>query len=251
MTPSKAVIRRAVPLLLRDSRADASDSHCPAASQLATRLIVPAVFLTAVMVGLGFLVTHPLAHSWPLSTEDDVDRALAAHRDPVLNSITGLLSTVGNTVGTAILAAAACLLARRLSRHWREAAFIAGSLALELGVFLVTTALVHRSRPAGLELDHSPPTSSFPSGHSAAAVALYGAIAWLLFRHTRRWQAWLALLVPAAVGFARLYRGMHHPSDVAAGFLLGACAVVMANRAALRTAPEHSSSPAAVTAATR
>jgi hypothetical protein len=64
-----------------------------------------------------------------------------------------------------------------------------------------------------------------------AAVALYGAVAWLIVRHTGRAYAWCLLLVPAAVGFARLYRGMHHPSDVAVGLLLGACSLLIAQYA--------------------
>lgn len=243
MSQPKAVIRPAVPLLLKDPHAAAGPPGLTN-RQVAARIAVLAVLLAVAMVLLGFLVTHSLAHRWPLSTEDSVDRALAARRDPALNTVTGALSTMANTAGTAIAAAAACLATRRLFRRWREAAFVAACLAVEVGVFLVTTVLVHRSRPLGLELDHSPPTSSFPSGHSAAALALYGALAWLLFRWTRRRSAWLLLLVPAAVGFARLYRGMHHPSDVIAGFLLGACAVWIANRAVLRPEPARPPLPA-------
>ena len=229
-----------MPLLSGDSRIGAAASNDLTARRVFVRIVVPVALLAAVMIGLGLLLTHLLAHWWPLTAEDGVDRALAARRDPALNDVTGALSTIANTIGTAVLALVACLAARRYSRHWREAAFIATSLAVEVGVFLLTTLLVHRARPAGLELDHSPPTSSFPSGHSAAAVALYGAIAWLLVRRAGRGYPWLLLLMPLAVGFARLYRGMHHPSDVIAGFLLGACAVVIADRALLRSAPARS-----------
>ncbi len=243
MSRPKAVIRRAVPLLSGDSRIGAAASNDLTTRRIVVRIAVPVVLLAAVMIGLGLLLTHPLAHWWLLHAEDGVDRALAAHRDPELNSVTGVLSTVADTIGTVVLALVACLVARRSCRRWREAAFIATSLAIEVGVFLLTTVLVHRPRPAGLGLDHSPPTSSFPSGHSAAAVALYGAIAWLLVRRAGRGYAWLLLLMPVAVGFARLYRGMHHPSDVIAGFLLGACAVVIADRALLRPAPARSPAP--------
>jgi undecaprenyl-diphosphatase len=65
---------------------------------------------------------------------------------------------------------------------------------------------------------------SFPSGHTAAAVALYGGIAIVLAMRSRRkayaatW--WIILLIiPIAVAISRVYRGMHYPSDVAASFL--------------------------------
>jgi len=211
----------------------------PKAADGRRRAVVAAVavlVLGAAMVGLGWLVIHPLAHLWPLSAEDAVDRTLAAHRDAGLNALTGDLSTVADTPSTVLLALAAVLGARWILRRWRESLFIAAALAIEVSVFLVTTMLVRRPRPAGVELDHAPPTSSFPSGHTAAAVALYGAIAWLIARQTGRVYAWCLLLIPAAVGFARLYRDMHHPSDIAAGLLLGACALVIAERAVLEPA---------------
>ena len=198
--------------------------------------VVATLVLGALMIGLGWLVVHPLARVWPLSAEDGIDRALAAHRDAGLNALTSGLSTVANTPCTVLLALAVALGARWIWHRWREPLFVAAALAIEVVVFLGTTLVVHRPRPAGIELDSSPPTSSFPSGHTAAAVALYGAVAWLIARQTGRVYAWCLLLMPAAVGFARLYRDMHHPSDVAAGLLLGACALVIAERAVLEPA---------------
>jgi undecaprenyl-diphosphatase len=199
-----------------------------------------ALTLGVLMIALGWLLVHPLAHTWPFSVEDGVDRTLAGHRDAGVNAVTGALSTIADTPCAVLIAAIAIVCARLVSHRWRDALFIATALAVEVAVFLVTTVIVHRPRPAVLELDHSPPTSSFPSGHVAAAVALYGAIAWLIVRRTGRAYAWCLLLMPIAVGFARLYRGMHHPSDVAAGILLGACALLVAARAVL----DSESSPA-------
>jgi membrane-associated phospholipid phosphatase len=69
------------------------------------------------------------------------------------------------------------------------------------------------------------PTSSFPSGHTAAAVALYGCIAILVFWiYSRRPATRVAVVVLCCipvVGMSRLYRGMHYPSDVLAGALTG------------------------------
>lgn len=213
----------------RPDTGDAAVRDAP--GRIAIRVLIPVLLLGAMMAGLGWLVTHILAKTWPLNTEDAANRTLAEHRGPVLNAVTGVLSTVADTPCTILLAVVALIGARLLTHRWRASVFIAVALAIEVSVFLVTTVLVHRTRPGVLELDHSPPTSSFPSGHSAAAVALYGAVAWLIVRGTGRWQAWLLLLMPAAVAFARLYRGMHHPSDVVAGFLLGACSLLIAAHA--------------------
>lgn len=220
----------------KTARPDSGDAggYGVASGQIVARVLVQVLLLGALMTGLGWLVTHSLVHVWPFSAEDAVDRTLAAHRDSAVDNVTSALSTVADTTCTILLAVAAIIVTWRVSGRRRAAAFIALALATEVSVFLVTTALVHRARPGVVELDHSPPTSSFPSGHTAAAVVLYGAVAWLIARATGRWQAWLLLLVPMAVAFARLYRGMHHPSDVVAGFLLGACCLVIAARAVLR-----------------
>lgn len=93
--------------------------------------------------------------------------------------------------------------------------------------------LVRRPRPAGAALvglrrrGHAPPTSSFPSSHTAAGFAFAVAVSAEL-------PAAAPLLVPAAIGvaLARMRAVRHYPSDVVAGALLGigvgaatACAV--------------------------
>jgi undecaprenyl-diphosphatase len=86
---------------------------------------------------------------------------------------------------------------------------------------VTATALIDRPRPPVPHLDAElPPTSSFPSGHVAAAVCLYIGVAALVLRATRAWWRWAvlgaAVLVVVAVALARLYRGAHHPTDVLA-----------------------------------
>lgn len=66
---------------------------------------------------------------------------------------------------------------------------------------------------------------SFPSGHAVAGAALYPLVTWVALGsgpRLRRWS-WALGLIPAAyVGVGRLYLGVHWPTDVVAGWLLGA-----------------------------
>jgi undecaprenyl-diphosphatase len=78
-----------------------------------------------------------------------------------------------------------------------------------------------------------PPTSSFPSGHTAAAIALYVGVAILVSEHVRntlvRAAAWfVAVGTATTVGLSRMYRGMHFATDVFAGIFLGAACLVVA-----------------------
>jgi undecaprenyl-diphosphatase len=123
-------------------------------------------------------------------------------------------------VGIAVVAVALLAWRRRL----REASVIAVGLILEILVFLSVTFVVARPRPAVPRLSSTPMTSSFPSGHTAAAVVLYGGIALAIHVGTRngvvRFMAWVvAAAIVIGVGTGRVYRGMHHPTDV----IVGAC----------------------------
>jgi undecaprenyl-diphosphatase len=193
------------------------------------------VLIFALLAACGWLVTGPLAHVWPLSIEDGANRDLALHRTDALNSVSGFFSQLANTPSAIALSAVAFLAIRILTHRWPEAVFVAVALLAEVTVFLLTTLVVERSRPSVPHLDlTAPPTSSFPSGHTAAAVALYTAVALVCWRHGAPWPVWLLLAVPCAVAFSRLYRGMHHPSDVTAGAVLGLLCVLLANWVVLR-----------------
>lgn len=195
-------------------------------STFLTSAIVPLALLTAGMIGLGFLVTRVLVNYWPLTLEDHLVRALAASRTPTMDRVSNLISLIAYTVGLgAVLVVAGC--AMRIAYHrWRESVFLGAALLAQLVVFKTTASIVARPRPAVAQLDVFPPMQSFPSGHVAAAIALYGGVAVVLAMHARtraQQVAWWAtlLLVPVAVAVSRVYRGMHNPSDVAASFIVG------------------------------
>ena len=82
-------------------------------------------------------------------------------------------------------------------------------------------------------LNETPATSSFPSGHTAAATVLFTAVAlivtWHTQRHIVRIVAWtIAAVAIVAVAVGRVYRGLHHPTDVIAGVALGVACVIAA-----------------------
>ena len=62
-----------------------------------------------------------------------------------------------------------------------------------------------------------------PSGHSQASVVFWGMVAMLI---ARPWGVVLAVAMPLLVGFSRIYLGVHFPTDVFAGWAIGAVFVV-------------------------
>ena len=200
---------------------------------LTARLVGGWIIIASLIVGLGLLLTGPVKDAWPLTEEDDISTALAHDRTPRWDDITWWWSEIGNT-GTIIVTCGIVVVILRLTLHrWREGLFVIAATAGQAVVFLAASSFIDRERPDVPKLDVSPPTSSFPSGHTSAALALYGSLALVIVWQVRHaWLAWLAtfvlLMVPVLVAWARLYRGMHHPSDVVGSLVNATLCIALA-----------------------
>ncbi|MFK4303011.1 undecaprenyl-diphosphatase [Paenibacillus sp. RC254] len=99
------------------------------------------------------------------------------------------------------------------------------SVCLGMGISFIIGHLVYRDRPfvahAVIQLIKHPANASFPSDHAIGAFAL-AATFWLYGKRFR--LLWLAAAL--LIGFSRIWAGVHYPSDIAAGALIGTlCAV--------------------------
>jgi len=183
------------------------------------------------------LVLVKLLDDGPVGDWDrSVNRWFADHRTPTWNSLTNYGSMMAETQVKVILVAVASIVMILLWRRWHDAVFLVVAVALEALVFVIVSFIVDRDRPPVAHLDPVPPSGSFPSGHSGAAAAFYGGLFVIVCWHTRkRWIRGiflvLAVLAPLIVATSRVYRGMHHPIDVAAGLLLGLSAMFVARAA--------------------
>lgn len=190
-------------------------------------LLGSAVVILLVGVLVGLLLAKGASHDAVGRADTRVDRWFAAHRTNDLNRATHYATDAAETPTIAALAVLTVAGAALAWRRWREPMLLAVAVTGEVLIFVTITLLVDRPRPPVSHLDVAPPTSSFPSGHTAAAVALYGAWAVLAWQRSRSallrgLLTLLAVAVPIAVALSRMYRGMHYPTDVLAGALLGA-----------------------------
>ena len=203
-------------------------------ARISGKVLICLAFVYAVLVGIGLLLTKALDGTGLVRAEDDINTGLADHRDKPLNDLTYLLSGLGNTaaiIGAMVVVAIAM---RFALKRWRESVFLVLAVSAQALVFFCVQLTVTRQRPDVKRLDSSPPTSSFPSGHTGAATALYVASALLILWYVhRRWVKYLSvtvlLAVPLLVAYGRLYRGMHHPSDVIVAILNGLACVAIAS----------------------
>ncbi|MGC9527554.1 MAG: phosphatase PAP2 family protein [Limnospira sp.] len=142
---------------------------------------------------------------------------------PLLDRIMVGITFLGDPV---FLAAVGIIMALiLLFKGWKIGA-IAISVALG-GVALINHSLKYvfgRHRPELWERIIDVNFNSFPSGHAMISLVVYGMIAYWLSVQFRPWQ-WL--IIPAtivliiAIGFSRLYLGVHWPTDVIAGYAAG------------------------------
>lgn len=234
------------------------------AAQPWPRPAVVALLIIWIAGVIGFVVLAFAAHANPAFPFDRQISSWVQHLQGQRETST--LNTIGDLAGpfAAIIEYIVILGALLLFRLFREALCAAVSgLSAEL-LNVVVNALVRRPRPptyhghviAGLG------AHSFPSGHTANAVGLYGFLIFLAVLAARAYPTWRPWLVAATVlccyfivdvGVSRVIEGQHWPTDVLAGYLLGAITLIigmslyhrLAERAVSGTACDSGQNPPA------
>ena len=192
----------------------------------ATGVVLLAGAATAALCIIAFAwVAAHVVSGRTQAVDEAVLGALARHRVPWLQAVMLDVTLLGATsVVVGVAAVAALFLA--LTRH-RDAATLL--LASTVGAQLLNDVLKQafaRPRPHVFEWGTQVATTSFPSGHAMSAAAVYATIAYLAARLEPRRAVRVTTFVVAAllilaVGFSRMYLGVHYPSDVAAGIVVG------------------------------
>jgi membrane-associated phospholipid phosphatase len=204
-------------------------------------------FIVAALVGFVILAAIAIVAGWALKTyvlpdhgighsDEHVNVWLSHHRTPGRNDASFWMSGIGDIPAIPAVVALTALVAA-IRRRWRVAAFIVTAITVEAATYRAATLAIHRERPRVPRLDHLPVDASYYSGHTAASVAVYCGVALLITSAVRnrgaRVVVWLvAIAIPLLVALSRMYRGMHHPTDVTAGVLWGVGSLLVAIMAA-------------------
>ncbi|MFN8216587.1 MAG: phosphatase PAP2 family protein [Solirubrobacterales bacterium] len=208
------------------------DIH-PALAFLAA-LLAGFALLAAASVLLALLVVHVAVPPDGLALgglDERLPETLAHHRTGTLTTLSEIGTEAGGSPVLPILVGLLALVFAFM-RRWRLAAFAAFVLAAESATYKLTSLLVPRDRPSVHRLEDLPVDASYPSGHTAASVAVYAGLVLLLTSaitgNLRRALAWTgAILLVSFVAFSRMYRGMHHPLDVIGGVAIGIGAILL------------------------
>jgi len=183
-------------------------------------------------VGAGTLVVLSIrtgGSAWP------VDRTVHAwvldHRGRVDLAVASVVTWLGaTTVVIPVLAVVGAALPRgRRGVRNRVGAgvLLVGTASLGIWIGLLVNHAVGRERPPLGDWWGAAGGPAFPSGHTTAATIAAGTVAWAVSERVRsrrgRVVVWSsAVLVAALVGWSRTWLGVHWPSDVVSGWLLGA-----------------------------
>lgn len=193
------------------------------------------VAIVAAALALGWLITGPLSSAVE-PPDDRLVRWLASHRTPGLDTAAAAGSHVADTIVGVGLALVVALVAARARRSWRPVVYFTVLVAGYLALYLIVTHLVPRDRPPVEILDPGlVPDHSYPSGHMATAILVYGGIALWVGRVRPEWRRWTwpLFLVPVVVAPSRLYQGAHHLTDVLASVVFATIWLVVVSRVLL------------------
>ncbi len=185
-----------------------------------TLIVIGFIYVLSLFFGI---IQDVLTSEAIVSADIRIANLLAYFRSPELTKVFLWITLLGKwqiVVGSAIIVSIILWL-------WKKRGYIIYlwlALAADVIFSYLGKLLIHRNRPPNpAYLENS---FSFPSGHAMVAVIFYGFLAYIRIRHVKSWGHkvnvfFAGLVVILAIGFSRVYLGVHYVSDVWGGYLLG------------------------------
>jgi undecaprenyl-diphosphatase len=183
--------------------------------------LIVAIIGTAVFVTLASNVRSGSTQAF----DESVIRWLAAHHTNTLDTIMVEITALGTGIVVMMIVAVAALFLV-LTKHKYSVILLFASAVGGIVLNGVLKLGFNRPRPSLFAPLVHAVGSSFPSGHAMNAAIVYTTLAYLAARlHKRGWARWFvmtaAFIVIALISFSRMYLGVHYPSDVLAGIIVG------------------------------
>ncbi len=183
------------------------------------------VFL--VLLATFYGITDSVVNSAPIVKLDaNFSQTLFLYRTPFLAKIFYFITNFAGLITMGILTGISVIyffLKKEIAYLYALLLILVGN---EGSVYLIKI-FINRARPGADIAYYLEGSKSFPSGHSAIAMAFFGFVIYYLIHHIKGRNnksliIFCGMLLVALIGFSRLYLGVHYLSDVLGGFLLGA-----------------------------
>ena len=159
------------------------------------------------------------------TTELDIAilQSIYERHTPLLNQIMTGITFLGNG-STLIFISCLVMIFLLVSRKFASAFTLVIVTSGGIGLNVWLKNIFSRVRPALWERIVDATSFSFPSGHAMVSLVVYGFIGYLLIANFRSWSSvilFFTTLLILAIGFSRLYLGVHWPTDIIAGYAAG------------------------------
>lgn len=189
------------------------------------RKLIFKLFLFCVLPILSFFVlTHFVLSEGTLSIDVKLAKMVYTLESPFLTSVMSLVSFLGSTGPVIVISLILMVVLYKTVGNRREILLF---VVVSIGSVLLNILLKHlfqRERPSLIQIV-AETGFSYPSGHSMAALSLYGITTFLFWKHIKK-SSRRKLLIAAStmiimtMGFSRVYLGVHYPTDIIGGYLI-------------------------------
>lgn len=179
---------------------------------------------------LAVVLSAPLWLSYVTPIDQMLLEEVITYRSPALTTYFRTITSLGNTGFVFLVLLLSTIFLYKKGKH-RESKIIIASSVLGIGAAFLVKDFVMRPRPyAGFSLV-SEGSYSFPSAHATIAITLYFLLFWnaslLVQRKALRIVLRvLSVVIPLSIVLSRVYLGVHFPSDLIGGALLGVIAIL-------------------------
>ncbi|MCF4968946.1 phosphatase PAP2 family protein [Nostoc sp. CMAA1605] len=187
----------------------------PQLNELNNQLIVGSAAATTLILSSGIIYQYGL--------DEGILLGLQKLHNPLLDAIIKGVTFLGEpTFFLAICSALGINLWQ--NQRPRKATTLGLATVGAVGLNLLFKEIFRRARPTLWNYIVNAVHYSFPSGHAMVSTAVYGCIGYILAKEFPQWRKQIltsTTVLILAIGFSRLYLGVHWPTDVLAGYAAG------------------------------